>query len=169
MAKTVFIFRHGKSNWNAAYSTDHERPVAPRGRNAARLMGRFVRDSGQIPDLVITSSALRARSTAALAVETGGWPCPLKVEPRLYGAHASTILELVQALPRSLVSVMLVGHEPACSASVGLLSGQGNVRFPTAAMARIDFDVDSWERVQAEGGRLIWMLPPKVLKGVATD
>jgi phosphohistidine phosphatase len=64
---------------------------------------------------------------------------------------------------------MLVGHEPTCSASVGLLSGQGNVRFPTAAMARIDFDVDSWERIQAEGGRLIWMLPPKVLKGVATD
>ncbi len=164
MAKTVFIFRHGKSDWNAAYSTDHERPVAPRGRNAARLMGCFVRDSDQIPDLIITSSALRARSTSELAVETGGWQCPLEVEPRLYGAHASTVLELVQALSDSLASVMLVGHEPTCSASVGLLSGLGNIRFPTAAMARIDFDVDSWERIRAESGQLIWLLPPKILK-----
>ena len=164
MAKTVFIFRHGKSDWNAAYSTDHERPVAPRGRQAARLMGRFLRHSGQIPDLVITSSAVRARSTAELAAEAGEWPATLQIEPRLYGAHASTIFDLIRAQPESLESVMLVGHEPTCSACVGLLSGRSNVRFPTAAMARIDFDVDSWERIRAESGQLIWLLPPKILK-----
>ena len=162
--KTIFIFRHGKSDWNADYSTDHERPVAPRGRRAARLMGRFLRHSGQIPDLVITSSAVRARSTAELAAEAGEWPAALQIEPRLYGANASTVLERIRAQPESLESVMLVGHEPTCSACVGLLSGASNVRFPTAAMARIDFNVDSWERIRPENGQLIWLLPPKILK-----
>ena len=166
MAKTVFIFRHGKSDWNAAYSTDHERPVAPRGRQAARLMGRFLRHSGQIPDLVITSSAVRARSTAELAAEAGEWPATLQIEPRLYGAHASTMFDLIRAQPESLESVLLVGHEPTCSACVGLLSGRSKVRFPTAAMARIDFDVDSWKRIRAESGQLIWLLPPKILKRI---
>ena len=140
--------------------------MAPRGRMAARMMGRFIRDSGQIPDLVITSSALRTRTTAELAAEAGEWSAALQIEPGLYGARFSTILELVQAQAQNLESVMLVGHEPTCSACVGLLSGSSNVRFPTAAMARIDFDVDSWERIQAEGGRLIWLLAPKALKGL---
>ena len=169
MAKTVFIVRHGKSDWNAAYATDHERPIAPRGRNAARMMGRFIRDSGQIPDLVIASSALRARSTAELAAQAGEWPAALQIEPRLYGARASTVLELVQAQAQNLESVMLVGHEPTCSACIGLLSGRSNVRFPTAAMARIDFDVDCWERIRAQRGCLIWLLAPKDLKRVVTD
>ena len=129
-------------------------------------MGRFIRNSGQIPDLVIVSSALRARSTAELAAQAGEWPTALQIAPHLYGAHASTVLELVQGQAQGLESVMLVGHEPTCSACVGLLSGRPNVRFPTAAMARVDFDVDSWERIQAEGGRLIWLLAPKDLKGV---
>ena len=169
MAKTIFLFRHGKSDWDAEYPTDHERPVAPRGRNAARMMGRFLRDSGQIPDLVIASSALRARSTAELAAQAGEWPGAVQIEPGLYGAHASMALELFQAQAQGLESVMLVGHEPACSACVGLLSGRSNVPFPTAAMARIDFDVASWERIQAGSGRLIWLVTPKDLKGVVTD
>ena len=163
MPKTVFLFRHGKSNWQADYSTDHERPVAPRGRKTARLMGRFLRHSGQIPDLVITSSAVRARSTAELAAEAGEWSVALQIEPRLYGAQASTVLELIRAQPESLQSVMLVGHEPTCSACVGFLSGGSNVRFPTAAMARIDFPVDSWEQIRPQSGQLIWLLPPKAL------
>ena len=169
MAKTIFLFRHGKSDWDADYSADHERPVALRGRNAARMMGRFLRDSGQIPDLVIASSAIRARSTAELAARAGEWPGTVQIEPGLYGVDASMVLELVQVQAQGLESVMLVGHEPTCSACVGLLSGRLNVRFPTAAMARIDFDVDSWERIQADGGRLIWLLSPKALKRLVTD
>ncbi len=164
MSRSVFLFRHGKSDWDAAYPTDHERPVAPRGRKAARLMGRFVRDTGQAPDLVIASSALRARSTAELAIEAGGWASGLEVEPRLYGASASTILELAQALPEDLASVLFAGHEPTCSTAVGLLTGRVNLRFPTAAMARIDFAGDSWERVRAGRGTLVWLVPPRLLR-----
>jgi len=165
--KTVFLFRHGKSDWNAAYPSDHERPVAPRGKKDARLMGQFVRDTDQIPHLVITSSALRARSTAELAMEAGRWASRLSVEPRLYGAHASMILELAQALPDGLASVLFAGHEPTCSTAVGLLTGHVSVRFPTGAMARVDFEGDSWKQIRAEKGRLIWLLPPRLLKRIA--
>ncbi len=162
--KSIFIFRHGKSDWKADYSADHERPVAARGRRAARLMGRLLRYTSQIPDLVITSSAVRARTTADLAVEAGEWPVTLHVEPSLYGADTSTVLALIRAQPESLESVMLVGHEPTCSACAGLLSGGSDVRFPTAAMARIDFTIDSWPQIRPGSGQLIWLLPPKVVK-----
>ena len=167
MPKAVFLFRHGKSDWNAASPRDHERPVAPRGTKAARLMGQFLRDTDQIPDLVITSSALRARSTAESAMTAGRWASRLSVEPRLYGAHPSTILEMAQALPDGLATVLFAGHEPTCSAALGLLTGHVSVRFPTAAMARVNFEGDSWKQVRAGKGCLIWLLPPRLLKRVA--
>lgn len=167
MPKTVFLFRHGKSDWKAASPNDHERPVAPRGNKAAQLMGQFVRDSDQIPDLVIASSALRARSTAELAMKAGKWASRLSVEPRLYGAHPSTILEMAQALPDGLASVLFAGHEPTCSAALSLLTGHVSVHFPTAAMARVDFEGNSWQQIRAGKGLLIWLLPPRLLKRVA--
>ncbi len=67
--KTLIFFRHGKSDWDAEYHGDHNRPVAKRGRKAAKLMGRFLASTGQVPDSVVTSSALRARSTFELAAQ----------------------------------------------------------------------------------------------------
>src|SRR5919106_1216821 len=71
--KTLLVMRHAKSDWNADYGRDHERPLNERGIGSARLMGKVLSDKGQAPDLVITSTALRAQKTAALAKEAGKW------------------------------------------------------------------------------------------------
>ena len=68
--KSVILFRHGKSDWNASYGSDHERPLSKRGVHAAMRMGRFLAEKNQIPDLVISSTALRAQSTAKLAINS---------------------------------------------------------------------------------------------------
>ncbi len=166
MPKNILFFRHGKSAWNDLNLCDHDRPLAPRGVKAARLMGKFIQDVQQVPDLIITSSAIRTRSTAQIAMKTGEWASQLNVEPRLYGAHYPIIEELVWILPENLSKVMFVGHQPTCSEAISHLTGQINIKFPTAAIAQLKFEGNSWKEVQAAKGQLLWLLPPRLLKHV---
>ena len=71
--RSLILFRHGKSDWDAPFASDHERPLTNRGKEAARLMGRFLQQTGQIPDLAVSSSAQRARDTQQLAARAGHW------------------------------------------------------------------------------------------------
>jgi len=160
--KTLILFRHGKSNWDRDSGDDHARPVADRGIKAARTMGRFLSLAKQVPDAVITSSALRARTTIELAAEAGDWKCPVKVTRSLYDATPLAVLEEVRAEPPDRTSVLLAGHEPTWSELVSLLIGGGTVGMPTACMARIDFGVESWEAIEYARGSLVWLLPPRV-------
>ena len=73
MSKSVIIFRHGKSDWDAAFDSDHNRPVSKRGKKDAKKMGKYLNRIEQDPDLTISSTALRARDTAKLAMEYGKW------------------------------------------------------------------------------------------------
>ncbi len=161
--KTLILFRHGKSDWGARYQGDHNRPVAKRGRKAAALMGRFLRKTGQTPDSVVTSSALRARTTVELAHESGGWGCPVRVTDQLYDAQCQDLLREIHAEPDATERLLLAGHEPTFSEMIGRLTGQV-VNFPTASMGRIDFDGTSWSQVEFGAGRLVWLVHPKLLK-----
>lgn len=161
--KTVLVLRHGKSDWGADHGSDHDRPLAKRGHRAAARIGRFVRRAGQIPDLVLSSTAVRAWRTAELAMEAGQWDCPLEGDPDLYGARAPSVLDMIRDQDDAITSLLLVGHQPTWSELVALLSG-AVTRFPTAALARIDFAVDTWTEVQAHAGTLIWLVTPKLLE-----
>jgi phosphohistidine phosphatase len=163
--KSLLFFRHGKSDWDAPFSHDHERPLAKRGRKAARVMGRFISSSGQEPDSIVTSTAVRARDTVNLASKAGSWSAPIRETRELYGASPRTILEVVHEESDSVDRLLLAGHEPTWSHTISLLIGGGNIRFPTAAMARIDFDVSSWRQVDFGSGELQWLIPPKALTG----
>ncbi len=162
--KTVIFFRHGKSDWNADYQGDHDRPVSKRGRKAAAAMGDFLRRSGQIPDRVVTSSARRAQSTVEIAAEKGSWGCPVRVTEAFYESSPEIVLGEILGQPDDAGSLLVAGHEPVWSETVSRLVGGARLRFPTAAMARIDFDVDSWKEVGFGGGTLIWLVTPKLLE-----
>ena len=164
--KTLVLFRHGKSDWDAPFDRDHDRPLAKRGRTAAKTMGRFLASSAQEPDSIITSTAVRARDTVRLASRAGGWSAPIRETVDLYGASPQGVLSLLHAEPDSVNFVLLAGHEPTWSHTVSLLIGGGQIRFPTAGMARIDFDVYSWKDVDFGRGELTWMVPPKALTGL---
>lgn len=163
--KTVFLFRHGKSDWDAPYGSDHERPLAERGRKAADLMGRFLAGRGEVPELAISSTALRARDTLERAVQAGDWRCRVELLDDLYLPSPYRLLHVLSQQAEPIPSVMLVGHQPAWSEALSLLVGGGDFRFPTAAMARIDVDVDSWDEIDAGLGELRWLVTPKELTG----
>lgn len=160
--KTLLFLRHGKSDWDAQYSHDHERPLAKRGWKAADAMGRLLADSGQIPDSIISSSAVRARRTQERARTAGAWPSTVRVTDTLYGASSYTILHEIRAEPNTTQSLMLVGHEPTWSQTVEAFMGGGEVRFPTAAVARIDLFIDRWADADFGQGQLIYLLPPRL-------
>lgn len=161
--KRIFVFRHGKSDWSAGAGADRERPLAPRGRRAAATVGVFVARLDQVPDLVLASPAVRARDTARLAAEAGGWECPLREAPELYLEGPPGILELVRRQDDGTASLLLAGHQPACSELVTHLTGGGSVKFPTAALARIDLPVEAWRQAGPGRGVLAWLITPKLL------
>tara|TARA_B100001996_G_scaffold346208_1_gene303010 strand:- start:369 stop:866 length:498 start_codon:yes stop_codon:yes gene_type:complete len=161
--KSVIIFRHGKSDWNAPYGVDHDRPLSPRGIDAAKLMGSFLLNKKQIPDLVISSTAVRAKTTAELAYKNGHWDCELIYEKNIYGGSPNYLLDLIQNQDDQYSSICLVGHEPNFSSFIALACDSAYVRFTTANMAKIDFSVETWDQINFGKGSLKWHQRPKDL------
>jgi phosphohistidine phosphatase len=162
--KTILVLRHGKSDWHVGHGSDHERPLAPRGIAAAELIGRFLKQNGQVPAKVLSSTAVRARSTAELAMTAGQWECPASYTDTLYGASVSRVLDLLRLESDNLPSLLLVGHQPTWSELIADLCGGAVVQFPTAALARIDVPLDRWRDLQPGTGTLRWLVTPKILK-----
>ncbi len=162
MNKRVFIYRHAKSDWSAAYGADHDRPLAPRGVESAKVMGRMLGLSGQVPELIITSTAIRARETLNISRREGNWDCEIIENKTLYYETHMEIFKLLKNLPEKYSSVMLVGHEPKCSVLAAFMIGGGELIFKTATMARIDFNVEKWSLLRPGEGELRWMQNPSL-------
>ena len=160
----LILFRHGKSDWDAPFGSDHDRPLSKRGVKASKTMGLVLAKSNLVPDHAITSSAVRARTTLELAIEAGDWPTSVEVTDALYGTSPGGALEVARQTSDDVESLMLVGHEPTWSALAYHLTG-GAVTVKTGTIVGIDLLVDSWRRLPAVRGDLAFVLQPKHFKG----
>lgn len=163
--KTLYLLRHAKSDWNSA-GPDHERMLAPRGMDAAQRIGRFLSELGEVPDRIVSSTAVRARETVRLAAEAGKWLPELELDRILYNSSAELMLEWLHGADDTTNSLLLVGHQPTWSLLAGGLIGGGDFRFPTAALARIDLNIDRWRDAEFGCGELVWFQLPRVLKRI---
>ena len=120
-ARTLLLIRHAKSDW-AAGAPDHERPLNDRGRREAPELGRRLAGLGLRPDLVVCSDATRAQQTWALAAAAWPEPPPLLVDPRLYDASRSEVLDVITGPPADVHVLACVGHEPTTSALATVLA-----------------------------------------------
>lgn len=162
----LLLLRHAKSDWDAdGGPADHLRPLAKRGRRAAAALGRFLAGAEQVPDLAFTSPAARARETLELAMEAGGWSCPVREAASFYGAGSRAALAELASAPAGTELLLAVGHEPVWSELASLLIGGGRLRVPTGALLRIDLDVPDWADIGRGTGTLGWMVVPRVLPG----
>lgn len=157
----LMLFRHGKSDWDAGYDTDHGRPLAKRGRRAASAMGVVLRKAGEVPDRLISSTAVRAESTAELARVTGGWSCALELAPDLYGAGPDEALQIAARLGADGDTVMMVGHEPTWSMLAATITG-GRIEVKTGTVLAFDLDIDSWENAPGASGTLAFAIHPRM-------
>jgi phosphohistidine phosphatase len=143
--KRLRLLRHAKSSWDDPALADHDRPLAPRGRRAAERIGTHLRDEPVEIELVLCSSATRARQTLELV----GPPGEVRIESSLYGASVGQLLERVRRVPDEVDSVMLIGHNPAMEDLAWLLTEADSLageKFPTGALATLTF-TGSWRQL----------------------
>lgn len=164
---SLLVLRHGKSDWSADYGSDLDRPLAKRGRRAARSIGRHLSDVGVRPTVALTSPAVRARDTLRRVLAAGEIDCPVRVVPSFYGHGIGPVLDELRQLETSSDVVLVVGHEPTWSDLIEALTGSV-VRFPTAALARIDVETD-WSELEPGSGELAWLVLPRELEAERDD
>ncbi|MDN3495968.1 histidine phosphatase family protein [Planococcus sp. APC 4015] len=141
----LVLVRHAKSDWGDASLDDHDRPLNDRGLRDAPVMAQRLADSGFRPEAILSSTALRAATTADAFAEVLG--APVDRQERLYGAPAALLLGA--AADRGAASVVVVAHDPGMSALAGRLSGEGIAHMPTCAVATFTWDEDDWDVVTA--------------------
>ena len=144
--KTLLILRHAKSSWKEAGLSDHDRPLNDRGKRDAPRMGKLLADHHLHPDLILSSTAKRARSTAKRAIKGGDLTCPLELVDDFYLAPPETYVSELRQQPDSHNRILVIGHNPGLEELVELLTGDGGP-LPTAALVQVEFDVDSWSQL----------------------
>jgi phosphohistidine phosphatase len=163
MTKRLLWMRHGKSDWPTPPIPDIERSLAKRGIKAAQRMGRFLREVSPPPDQILCSNAQRTRMTNTLVLKTSGFDSPVEYVDSLYEAAVQDCLTLLQGLPDSVQTVLMIGHEPTGSEFLATLVGGGQFRVPTAAIAQVALSLEHWSEVKPGCGELHWLVTPKLL------
>lgn len=162
--KTLLVLRHAKSSWADNSLSDHDRPLKGRGKRDAPRMGRLLKDQDLIPDLIVSSSARRAISTAKLLAEACGYESEIEVTREFYHAAPETYLEYIAYLSEDVDVVMVVGHNPGVEELVEEFSERWE-RMPTAALAVIHLDVESWADLSSETeGQLVSLWTPREIE-----
>ncbi|MDQ4215756.1 SixA phosphatase family protein [Microbacterium sp. ASV81] len=155
--KTLLLARHAKSDWDVDGLHDHDRPLNARGRRDAPAMARRLAGEDLGVQRIVSSTATRARSTAA--AYAAALELPVIEDPALYAASARTILHVAAALPDGVDVAMLVGHNPGMTDALAELTGS-YAEFPTCAVAECAVDVGSWAELVEGSGRLLRLRTP---------
>jgi len=167
--KQLYLLRHAKSSWKDTSLPDHDRPLAGRGRRAAKAIAGHLREQGIEPDLVLCSTARRARETLD-RIEPALGASTVRVEDDLYAASAGALLERLRSVPDTVESVMLIGHNPGLQdLALDLARPSPTVRelatkYPTAALATLTFPVSSWQELDCETAELVALVRPRDLE-----
>ncbi|BCX04662.1 MAG: phosphohistidine phosphatase SixA [Candidatus Roseilinea sp.] len=142
--KKLILVRHAKSSWDDPSLPDHDRPLNDRGRRDAPKMGERLAKRGVTPDLILSSSAVRALTTAQIIAEKIGYDRKaIVVDRRIYGAQVSSLLYLIQELDDQYAQVMLFGHNPELTELAHRFSDEIE-DMPTCAVVELTFDVKRW-------------------------
>ncbi len=141
--KILLIMRHAKSDWGDADLSDHDRPLNHRGRRDAPRMGRFLASKGLHPEAVLSSSALRARTTVDAVVEAAQWDVSVDIVEEFYLASPRDIIAHLETLANSVECALIMAHNPGVANLVSALTGT-HVEMPTAAVAEVQLNIESW-------------------------
>lgn len=146
--KTLMLLRHAKSSWKDSDVEDHDRPLNKRGKKTAPQMGRLLSTQGLVPDLILSSTAVRARETAKAAAKAASYKGPIELLESLYLATAGKLMSEAQSLtPDAVGRLLLVGHNPGMEDLIEILSGKREP-FPTAALAVFEVGIARWKDLE---------------------
>lgn len=153
----LVVIRHAKSLYNDYVTTDSERHLAERGYNDIDLTAKWLVQKKIFPDLIITSPAIRAYSTAFIVANRVGYEMhKIQLSSSIYEASAKTLFYVLSELDEQLNTVFIFGHNPGFTDFVNLLCGNVISHLPTAAATVIEFDTTlKWNEITPGSGKLI--------------
>ena len=143
--KTLLLLRHAKSSWTDSTQTDHDRTLNKRGERDAPRMGQLIESEGLLPGCIVSSTAVRAHSTAELVAQNCGFEGEIQLARELYHAPPSAYFAVLSQLPNSCGIVLAVGHNPGIAEILSHLTGAVE-SMPTAALAHIQLGIDDWSQ-----------------------
>ncbi|MDP2696849.1 histidine phosphatase family protein [Thalassospira sp.] len=161
--KTLLLLRHAKSSWTEVGRSDHDRSLNGRGEKAAPVMGRFLQKNGLIPDLILCSTAQRAVQTLSLLGRDFARKANVVYNEDLYMADDRTLRDCLRQSPDEAATVLMIGHNPGLEDFAARLAGDGSNadrqaemarKYPTAALAGFEFEIDQWRDIGWGQGRL---------------
>jgi len=174
--KNLYILRHAKSSWDDESLDDFDRSLNGRGLTAAPLMGEWLAAYGAVPDLILCSPAKRSVETLELLVQAGFEAKNHKYSEGLYLAGAKDLLKMIKSLDETIMSVMIIGHNPGLQNLIVTLCNHEEPtneqglrlldianKFPTAGFAHLMFDVSRWSDIAPLSGKLYVAVSPKLL------
>lgn len=161
--KTLLILRHGKSSWKLPDLSDHDRPLNNRGKRDAPRIGRVLLKEGIAPDIIISSSAIRARSTAEKVAKVSRYKKEITIESSLYGGGPKAYLNILRNQPDQYDVILLVGHNPDVEQILNILTGT-EVTMPTCALSHVNLPLKRWRDLNdGTKGELTKIWRPKEL------
>jgi phosphohistidine phosphatase len=165
MAKHLFLIRHAKSDWNFDLP-DFERPLNARGLKNAPYMAKKLAEQEVKPQLLISSPANRALSTAQLFQEEFqeelNQHLPIEEEKTIYEANTPTLLKVINSFDNQYESIALFGHNPGLSNLAHYLSTAFEYDMPTCAIVHFQFGTDDWAEISGDTGTMVWFNYPKL-------
>lgn len=162
--KTLLILRHAKSSWKNPGLADHDRPLNRRGKEDAPRIGALLAEEGLTPDVILSSTAKRAKTTAEIVADASGYDGEIIYTRDLYHADPESYLYVLHTLPASYETVMVVGHNPGLEELVDLLTGESQ-RLPTAALVQVRLPLENWEALTDETeGKLVNIWRPREIR-----
>lgn len=160
--RTLYLVRHAKSSWDFPALDDMNRPLNKRGKHDAPKMGRLLKEKGEQPDLLISSPAKRAFSTAKRIAKELGYPAKdIIKDKRLYMADVENFFSVISKAGKKVNKLMLFSHNYGITYFANYISGSNIDNIPTCGVVRIDLDLDSWKNIETQKGKLIYFEYPK--------
>jgi phosphohistidine phosphatase len=161
--KTLLLVRHAKSSWQDAALADHDRPLNARGLRDAPRIAAYLATHYPKPDIIYSSSALRATTTAQTIADAFGVRDRLVNDPALYTFSDMALLTFIRSLDRRYDFVMLSGHNPAITDLVNRLSGAGIENVPTCGVALLSVPCNEWDAIADASAELVDFVTPKTI------
>ena len=160
--KILYLVRHAKSSWKDPSLADRDRPLNKRGRRSAPDMGKRMAVQGHRPDIIVSSRAKRAISTARkIAKELGCDVSDIVTDEKLYFSGAGGMVSVLEGIDARYHKVMIVGHNPDMTSLMNTLGNTYVANMPTCAIAVIGFDMASWADLSSADGELLGYDFPK--------
>lgn len=168
--KTLYLVRHAKSSWKFEELADHDRPLNGRGRKAAPKMAKALKKKDAKPDLIVSSPAVRAITTATLfAKELDYDQDNILVIDGIYGASREELLQIIRNVSDEVDSLMLFGHNNTITDLANFLSPKSVANIPTAGVMAVEFDAETWKISGPERCRFLFFEYPKNLEKQEKD